>query len=93
MLPILNCEGCGACCWEIGTPPFTGIGDDVPPPWLEWDVNEHDERRDQRLPCIWYDARTRLCRHYEYRPEICRDFDVGCFDCREFRQQCGIDRT
>ncbi len=28
-------------------------------------------------PCIWFDMRTRRCKHYELRPNICRMFDCG----------------
>ena len=24
-------------------------------------------------PCIWFDEKSRLCKHYEFRPELCRD--------------------
>lgn len=75
----------------MGTPPYTGIDGDVPPPWLEWDVDYHIDRQDRRLPCIWYNAATGRCRHYEYRPQVCREFEVGTPDCREFRQQHRID--
>lgn len=92
-LPILTCDDCGVCCMQIGTPPYTGIDGDVPPPWLEWNVNRHCDRLDRRLPCIWYDLKTRRCQHYEHRPQICRDFEVGCFDCLEFRRDHKIDPT
>jgi len=92
-LPVLNCDHCGVCCRQIGTPPFTGIDGDEPPPWLEWDVNRHCDRLDRRLPCIWYDEPTRRCRHYEHRPQVCREFEIGSPDCLEFRREYGIEGT
>jgi uncharacterized protein len=91
LLPILSCERCGACCREVGLPPFTGLDGDEPPRWLEWDADYHIDRQDRRLPCLWYDAATGRCRHYEYRPEACREFEMGSADCLEHRRQWRID--
>ncbi len=87
-----TCGGCGVCCLQVGVPPYTGIDGDVPPRWLEWNVNRHCDRLDLRLPCIWYDPRTRGCSHYEYRPQVCREFEIGSPDCLEFREMHGVDR-
>lgn len=64
---------------------------DKPPPELEWDIDEHAFRYDQGLPCLWYDAETRQCKHYEHRPEVCREFEMGGDDCLEMRSGICLD--
>ena len=34
-------------------------------------------RRDEKLPCFWWDVQTKVCRHYRYRPKVCQDFYCG----------------
>lgn len=83
------CAGCGLCCTRQGTPPFTRRGDDRPPPELDWDIQAHAWRYDERLPCLWYDTETKLCRHYEHRPAACRNEVVpGDKHCNGIRD-CG----
>jgi Fe-S-cluster containining protein len=38
------------------------------------------------LPCLWYDAAAKRCRHHEHRPAVCREFEVGGEDCLRFRE-------
>ena len=86
-LPVLDCSGCGSCCEAQGTPPFTRFPDDRPPTELEWDIDAHDSRYDDGLPCLWFDVETKLCRHYEHRPQACRETIVcGDESCLEFRE-------
>lgn len=107
-LAVLNsCDGCGACCLVVGSPPFVrrfdGEGEE------RWEILRRDhpglvaeliagERalRDQGLPregrpCVWYDPSRRGCRHYELRPRACRDFALGGIDCRDARRRAGIE--
>jgi Fe-S-cluster containining protein len=35
------------------------------------------DRSSERLPCFWWDAQKKSCRHYQYRPKVCRDFYCG----------------
>lgn len=41
------------------------------------------------VPCLWFDERTRKCKHYEWRPDVCREFKVGEEDCLRVRQAGG----
>jgi Fe-S-cluster containining protein len=41
------------------------------------------------LPCLWYDPRSRSCRHHEWRPDICREFDPGDEGCINHRVRTG----
>ncbi len=42
-------------------------------------------------PCVWYDAKTRRCRHYEHRPELCRDeVQPGDEACLRWRRLKGV---
>jgi len=85
------CGGCGLCCAGQGTPPFTRCGGDSPPPHLEWDIESHKWRYDDGLPCLWYDAEGRRCRHYDHRPLACREAVVpGDESCNEFRAGGGL---
>ena len=43
-------------------------------------------------PCIWFDQKSRRCRHYEYRPDLCRDAVIpGDAACRRWREKFEID--
>jgi Fe-S-cluster containining protein len=42
-------------------------------------------RLGEGLPCLWFDAQTRRCRHYEHRPDVCQEFEVGGPNCRAWR--------
>jgi Fe-S-cluster containining protein len=98
-LPI-SCEGCGACCETQGLPP----GYTAPvmmthlPAELRDEILLHlaEERRtgkrryERGLPCIWYDAETRRCRHYEHRPGTCRRFEIASDGCTQWRAGHGL---
>ncbi|HZY87595.1 MAG TPA: YkgJ family cysteine cluster protein [Gemmataceae bacterium] len=48
-LPVVRCDGCGACCMEIGSPP--GYAACVPPPGLApYDPDDDDYRRFLAMP-------------------------------------------
>jgi len=90
-MPDDPCGGCGLCCAEQGTPPFTRCDDDCPPPELEWDVETHAGRYDDGLPCLWYDTEDKRCRHYDHRPQACREAVVpGDESCDGFRVGGGL---
>jgi len=90
-LPVVTCEGCGLCCSEQGTPPFSWQDGDRPPVELEWDIQEHAMRYDYGLPCLWWDCDTKLCRHYDHRPRACREAVVpGDEFCLGFRSEGGL---
>lgn len=42
------------------------------------------------LPCVWFDLRTRRCRHYDQRPSACRRFEIGTDLCRLSRCDMGL---
>ena len=101
-LPVLNCDGCGACCQSIGHPQFWRhkTGADADPHWqrlpghLKDEINEHVaslEEADMFQPCIWFDKQSLGCRHYDYRPQMCRDFEVDSEHCRRMRVEQGIE--
>ena len=102
-LPILSCEGCGACCTTMGHPQFYrfATGENADPHWaglpqeLKAEVNQYvDQLAEINLgePCIWYDSEKKQCRHYDHRPQMCRDFEMGSFHCRRKRREQGIDQ-
>jgi Fe-S-cluster containining protein len=103
---IESCDGCGACCQVVTAPPFYHVfekeGEEA---WerLKWErpdllaevIADSQIRRANGgpfygTPCLWYDVRTRRCRHYKYRPHACREFEVGGEDCRDARRRAGI---
>ncbi len=91
--PSVSCEGCGACCLHMSTPPFVDAEDlaRVPKPLLDSVYRYLDERDKAGIsdhhPCIWLDVETRRCRHHECRPNVCRDFDIGEEDCLAARKR------
>jgi Fe-S-cluster containining protein len=104
---IDSCDGCGVCCEVVTSPPFYRIFDgDGEEAWenLKWErpdlltellAAERARRKNGEpsygTPCLWFDSKTRRCRHYEYRPRACRVFPIGCDDCREARRRAGIE--
>ncbi|MCH8149964.1 MAG: YkgJ family cysteine cluster protein, partial [Planctomycetes bacterium] len=74
-LPIVtDCNGCGACCFQLGSPPFFASAQDLARAGPDWSrLPEHLKNevlvsmpRDSG-PCSWLDADTKKCRHYEFR--------------------------
>lgn len=88
-LPVLTCEGCGACCTEQAALPIHLVSDrpdsllrPVKPlpeelraelAAIRADMLANDTFPPDGSPCIWYDPEKRECKHYEHRPELCRD--------------------
>lgn len=99
LLPILDCDDCGACCFEQGSPPVTCEADMerilAAPPEAARAILLHlaglDRGEDADGVCCWLDQQTLRCRWYEHRPEICRDFVPGSEGCRAFRADYNID--
>jgi uncharacterized protein len=87
-LPILNCDGCGVCCHDLGSPPFVGAEVfNLPPRLRRWLLAKLATIADPRgRPCVAFNALTRRCRIYRWRPAICRDMPVGGKMCREYRR-------
>lgn len=48
------------------------------------------DRYTSDMPCLWYDADTRKCKHYEWRPNACRNFEVGGSACINHRERAGV---
>jgi Fe-S-cluster containining protein len=107
-LPIIDsCDGCGACCEVVTSPPFYRVFDeDGEDAWerLKWERPDLlaellAAERARRLngepshgtPCLWYETITRRCRHYEDRPRACQAFSIGSDDCRDARRRAGIE--
>jgi Fe-S-cluster containining protein len=106
-LPVIeSCDGCGACCLVVTSPPFRrtldGGGEEA---WvrLRWEhpalVAELEEAQVTRkaagepsygTPCLWFDPASGRCRNYELRPRACRDFAVGSQDCHDARRRAGV---
>lgn len=91
-LPIINCDGCGACCLSMGSPPFLGFEIYELPIDLQKEVLDNIESEHNKVPCHWYDISTKKCRNYNYRPKICRDFEINNESCRSYRLYYGIDK-
>jgi uncharacterized protein len=104
---IESCEGCGACCRVVTSPPFRRVFDEGGEEAWERLRNERPDLAEGLLaaervrrasgapsygtPCLWFDDATRRCRHYEYRPRACREFEVGSVDCRDARRRAGVE--
>jgi uncharacterized protein len=107
-LPVLDsCDGCGACCRVVTSPPFRRVFDgDGEEAWerLRWDRPDllaeilADTRARKAnggasfgTPCLWFDATTARCLHYDHRPRACHDFALGGLDCLDARRRADIE--
>lgn len=104
---IDSCEGCGACCLVVTTPPFRRVFDGEGEEAWEQLRREHPDlvaeiaghtqalrlegRPSYGTPCLWFESATATCRHYDLRPRACREFALGGTDCRDARRRAGID--
>ena len=95
-LPIIqDCQDCGACCQRTPIPPFEPGEEavrDVPESLLvpirqRIEADQHFDL----IPCVWFDAQSKSCRHYDLRPAACRKFEVGGDLCRLTRWDAGMD--
>ncbi len=106
-LPLIeSCEGCGACCRVVTSPPFVRVfglpGEET---WerLRWDrpdliaeiLKAEAARRSAGhpsfgTPCLWLDPDSGRCLHYDERPRACRQFELGGVDCRDARRRARI---
>jgi len=86
MLPVYNCIGCGACCTEVGRPPFDGNEADHLPEPLRREVRDCARLEGN---CLWLNRSTMTCKHYNHRPKVCREFEIGGRECGAFRQRVG----
>ena len=92
-----RCDGCGACCCDIGYPPFLRFEVFELPEELRDEVLEKGFQTNSELvgkweghPCYWWDPETRGCTHYEHRPQLCRNFEVGGDSCLAFRKRYNV---
>lgn len=96
-----SCEGCGLCCKGIGSPVLLYQSRDVwedhhpyrpegIPTHLIEEIDAHFaglfRGQEPQNCCLWYDAKTRACRHYEWRPQLCRDYELAGWACLELRR-------
>ena len=97
-----SCDGCGLCCEGIGSPvllyqtrpelqgphPFRPAG-------LPQDLIDEIDRHFAGVPrghepqerCLWFDPKSRRCRHYEWRPQICHEYELGGPQCVTLRAE------
>ncbi len=102
VLPPKSCEGCGVCCFGIGSPVVLyasrpDYADPHPfrPPNLPQDlideINLHFSGllrgQEPQDCCLWFDHTTRLCKHHEYRPQVCRDYEIASRECLRERRK------
>src|SRR5829696_6261950 len=89
-LPMISeetCNGCGACCMQIGIPPFASYDNGdfefrALPGHLKREIRAQLDRKLEPAaapifqnavkPCIWLSLETLRCLHYENRPFFCR---------------------
>lgn len=85
----ITCENCGACCLEVGSPPFLYFEINELPVDLQEEVlywHNKPEREYSKLPCYWLDTTTKKCMHYEHRPQLCREFEIESISCIKLRE-------
>ena len=101
-LPVIaSCDGCGACCTEMNSPPFMparvdgsdllGISATARGSFEAGMARREEDGWPDGVPCFWLDPETRRCRHYDDRPDICRfALELGDESCRAWREQLNI---
>lgn len=85
-----GCQFCGACCANVGAPPFR---DEEMAKLhaeiryiVEWFERRDPHRKGDILPCYFLNLASRRCLIYEHRPQACRDFRPTSHLCREHRR-------
>ncbi|HQR09383.1 MAG TPA: YkgJ family cysteine cluster protein [Gemmatales bacterium] len=97
LLPIFECDGCGACCQTF--PIFVSeadarresrialeslqLSDDKQHPYCLFPLPFHQA-------CCFLDMNQR-CTIYTTRPNICREFQAGSSQCQEARNRNGME--
>lgn len=89
-LPVVSCDGCGACCESCPVPPYSMAALLQAPVHIRRLVAAAISAAEPGDACIAFDARTRRCTIYEHRPSDCRDFRVGGEPCLAARKEAGI---
>jgi Fe-S-cluster containining protein len=85
-LPLISCDNCGACCEQMGLPPFTTVEYSTLPPSIAATM---DTIVPEGSPCIWLE--NGRCKHYDHRPAVCREFEVGGIHCLVWRERHGME--
>jgi Fe-S-cluster containining protein len=91
-LPVLDCKPCGACCQDVGVPPYTVhelFG--LPRRLMLWMLLKLGtlDGNPRGKTCIAY-RKGFGCRIYHWRPAICRDLVVpGNEICLNYRRRFG----
>ena len=85
-----ECKHCGACCANVGRPPFRPDDTTCPPTEIQHVVAWLDQRDPARAtyitPCYFFNMVTRRCLIYEDRPQAWREFVPGGQLCLELRR-------
>lgn len=92
-LPVLDCLACGACCSDVGLPPFRtdelrGVPEDIRLSHAQQVSNI--EKYPRGTTCSRFDLKTKQCTIYLHRPAICRDLEVGGTLCQHYRRKAGV---
>ena len=84
------CFRCGACCANVGCPPFRSEEMASLHAETRYIVEWFDRRDPQRdryvIPCYFLDLATRKCLIYAQRPRACQDFRPASHLCKEHRR-------
>ena len=85
-----RCHRCGACCANVGAPPFCDEERAALHAETRYIVEWYERRDPQRsqyvIPCGFLNLATRKCLIYAQRPQACRDFRPGSHLCKEHRR-------
>lgn len=90
---VPDCRGCGACCSDVGVPPYAalelfGLPRRLRAWWLA--VVGAYSGQPRGRPCIALARGSHRCRIYRWRPAVCRDMPVGGEWCLMYRQRKGL---
>ena len=85
-MPDKACKRCGACCTDMGSPPFLS-SENARLPWTVRAIRAamyrtDPNRSEKSIPCYFWDD-VMGCRIYPHRPGVCRDFAPGGEGCAQ----------
>jgi len=90
-IPVLDCRKCGACCTDIGGPPYIMQEILELPAAIQDRVLKAIPGQKIGMPCAFYNQNERECTIYLYRPMTCKAFIVGDKPCLGYRKRLNID--
>ncbi len=97
----VTCEGCGACCLHMSSPPYDDeerdlLRENLPKVYADFLAVEATRVLQLQvvgtdfIPCGFFNLITRKCIHHNHHPDVCERHEVGGIYCLEMRKDAGF---